>query len=199
MTGLPFCHSHPAPPSNTAPKRAQLPGFLRYSAGEIWQDRWMPDQPPLHPAIRHLEFLLGHWVGKGEGEYPTIDDFSYREQVWFDHVGKPFLSYRQATRDASSDLPLHAEAGYLRPVGQEGLELVVSQPSGIVEIHEGSVSGQSIVLRSVQVLTTTTAKDVTEVTRTIAVDDGRLEYELAMAAVGHPLRHHLSAVLRRQD
>jgi hypothetical protein len=158
----------------------------------------MSDQPPLHPAIRHLEFLLGHWVGSGEGEYPTIDDFGYTEQVWFEHVGKPFLSYRQGTRDASGGLPLHAESGYLRPVGTDRVELVLSQPSGIIEVHEGTVSRRSIRLESVQIVTTATAKDVTEVSRTIEVDGDRLTYQLSMAAVGLPLQHHLSAVLQRQ-
>lgn len=158
----------------------------------------MPDQPSLHPAIEPLAFLLGHWVGSGTGDYPTIDDFRYREQVWFDHVGKPFVSYRQATRDAETGLPLHAESGYLRPVGEDRVELVLSQPSGIVEVHEGTVSAGSIRLRTVRVVTTATAKDVTEVTRAIDVEDDQLSYELGMAAVGQPLQHHLSAVLTRQ-
>ena len=76
----------------------------------------MADEPPLHADLSELEFLLGHWVGEGAGHYPTIDDFSYREQVWFEHVGKPFISYRQATRDAVTGLPLHAETGYLSGV-----------------------------------------------------------------------------------
>ena len=158
----------------------------------------MADEPPLHADLSELEFLLGHWVGEGAGHYPTIDDFSYREQVWFEHVGKPFISYRQATRDAVTGLPLHAETGYLRPVGSDRLELVLSQPSGIVELHEGTITERSVRLRSTSVLTTATAKDVTEVTRSIDVSDGSLTYDLSMAAVGQPLLHHLHATLHRQ-
>ena len=158
----------------------------------------MADEPPLHADLSELEFLLGHWVGEGAGHYPTIDDFSYREQVWFEHVGKPFISYRQATRDAVTGLPLHAETGYLRPVGSDRLELVLSQPSGIVELHEGTITERSVRLRSTSVLTTATAKDVTEVTRSIDVSDGSLTYDLSMAAVGLPLQHHLHATLSRQ-
>jgi len=154
--------------------------------------------PPLHPDVVHLAFLLGHWVGGGSGHYPTIDDFEYREQVWFEHVGKPFLSYRQGTRDATSGIPLHAESGYLRPVGSHHVELVVAQPSGIVELHDGSVDGTSLRLRSTSVLTTATAKDVTIVERAIDVDNGVLAYDLSMAAVGLELQHHLSAELARQ-
>ena len=158
----------------------------------------MADQPELHGELAHLAFLLGHWVGEGAGEYPTIDDFEYREQVWFEHVGKPFLTYRQATRDAATGLPLHAESGYLRPVGRDRIELVLSQPSGIVELHEGTVAGQQLRLHSTLVVTTATAKEVTEVRRSLDVVDDELTYNLSMAAVGQPLTHHLRATLRRQ-
>ena len=154
--------------------------------------------PPIHDAVAHLSFLLGHWMGNGSGHYPTIDDFNYGEQVWFEHVGKPFLSYRQGTKHADTGLPLHAEAGYLRPVGTAGIELVLVQPSGIVELHEGEVDGTSLRLRSTAVLTTATAKDVTEVERSIDVADGKLSYDMSMAAVGLELQHHLSATLTRQ-
>lgn len=157
-----------------------------------------PAGPPIHDAVAHLSFLLGHWVGKGAGHYPTIDDFAYGEQVWFEHVGKPFLSYRQGTKHAETGLPLHAEAGYLRPVGATGIELVLVQPSGIVELHEGEVDGTTLRLRSTAVLTTATAKDVTAVERSIDVADGQLSYDMSMAAVGLELQHHLSAQLTRQ-
>lgn len=157
----------------------------------------MTASPSLHPDVHHLAFLLGHWIGGGTGHYPTIDDFAYNEQVWFEHVGKPFISYRQATKDADTGLPLHAESGYLRPVGKTGLEFVVAQPSGIVELHEGTVDDTSLRLVAVSVSTTATAKDVSAVERTIVVDDDELSYDLSMAAVGLPLQHHLSARLVR--
>ncbi len=157
----------------------------------------MTTSPALHPDVHHLAFLLGHWVGGGAGHYPTIADFEYREQVWFEHVGKPFISYRQATKDANTGLPLHAESGYLRPVGPDRVELVLAQPSGIVELHEGTMDGTTLRFASTSVVTTATAKDVSAVERTIAVADDELTYDLSMAAVGLPLQHHLSARLQR--
>ncbi|MFT7475400.1 MAG: hypothetical protein ACI81L_002339 [Verrucomicrobiales bacterium] len=153
--------------------------------------------PPLHTDIEHLAWIVGSWAGAGAGRYPTIDPFDYVEQVEFGHVGKPFLSYVQRTKHAETGLPLHAEAGYIRPVGTNRAELVVSQPSGISEVHEGVIDGQTISFRSVSVVTTASAKAVTEVHRALKVDGDTLSYTVEMAAVGLDVQHHLSATLQR--
>lgn len=153
--------------------------------------------PSLHDNIAHLSFLLGEWHGSGAGEYPTIESFRYNEQVEFRHVGKPFISYVQRTKHAETGLPLHAESGYLRPVGTSGVEFVVVQPSGIIEMHQGVVAGQRIELTATDVLTTPTAKDVSAVRRVVSVDEDVLTYEVHMGAVGQPLQHHLAATLTR--
>jgi hypothetical protein len=149
----------------------------------------------LHPSIAPLSFLLGTWRGEGTGSYPTIDDFAYIEEVTFAHVGKPFVAYTQRTRDRATGEPRHAEAGYLRPVGANGVELVLAQPSGIVEVHTGTVDGQRIELVAQLVATTPTAKSVTAVRRQLSVVDDRLSYVVEMAAVGQPLQFHLRAEL----
>ena len=156
----------------------------------------------LHVDCQPLAFLLGTWKGKGEGEYPTIESFGYLEEVTFGHVGKPFLSYSQKTKHADTGMPLHAEAGYLRALGGGRVELVLVQPSGIVELHEGTVDGQRVSLNLLSVHTTPSAKEVSDVSRQIEVssESGQttLSYEIAMAAVGQPLTHHLRAALVRQ-
>ena len=155
----------------------------------------------LHPDVEVLAPLLGTWSGEGEGEYPTIESFAYREEVAFGHVGKPFLAYRQATVRLDTGLPAHAESGYLRGIGDGRVELVLAHPSGIGELAEGvaEADGGRLVVRlaSVSVTRTATAKEVTQVDRTITVDGDVLRYDLAMAAVGQPLLHHLTATLRR--
>lgn len=156
--------------------------------------------PPLHPDLDRIAWLVGTWRGRGEGEYPTIEDFAYVEEVAFGHVGKPFLSYVQKTRDATTDLPLHAESGYIRAGSGGGwFELVIAQPSGIVELHEGTLTGRTLSFEATGVHVTATAKSVTAVTRTLTVHDDELRYALSMAAVGRPLTHHLSATLTRAD
>ena len=157
--------------------------------------------PELHEAVSHLAPLLGTWRGRGTGIYPTIETFDYLEEVTFGHVGKPFISYTQKTRHAETDLPLHAESGYFRPVGIDRVEFVVAQPTGILELHEGDVSasdtGLSLEMRSTAVPLTNTAVEVASVVRSIHIDGDELTYRVDMAAVGLELQHHLSATLNR--
>jgi len=156
----------------------------------------------MHGDIQHLSALIGTWRGRGSGHYPTIEPFEYLEEAVFGHVGKPFISYAQKTRSPETELPVHAETGYLRPVGTDRIELVLSQPSGVVEIDVGSVTiseqGEvTIDLTSQLVGTTDTAKDVTEVRRTLRVNGNEMAYDMYMAAVGEPLEHHLNATLNK--
>ena len=142
----------------------------------------------LHPLCEPLAPLLGTWRGTGRGSYPTIDDFDYVEELVFGHVGKPFLSMVQRSRDLLTDLPLHAEAGYLRALGDSAVELTVAQPSGVVEVDVGTLietpDGLVAELKSAQVGLTPSAKSVTAVRRRLEVAGSMLISELWMAAVG---------------
>ncbi|MEM7276262.1 MAG: FABP family protein [Actinomycetota bacterium] len=162
--------------------------------------------PPLHEAVEPLRFLLGTWRGAGVGSYPTIDDFRYVEEITFGHVGKPFLAYGQKTRHAETDLPLHAESGYWRPVGgglAPGVEVVLAHPTGLLESLAGSFQpgdgGGTLDLRCQTVVGTATAVEVVETTRRFVVHGDTLTYDVAMAAAGQPLTHHLSAELHRVE
>ena len=155
------------------------------------------DAPGLPVELEPLAFLLGDWAGEGEGVYPTIEAFGYHEEVRFWHVGKPVLAYTQRTRAADDGRPLHAEMGYFRLVGADGVELSLVHPTGITEVFAGTLIDTRIDLASVTVGQTPTAKEVAAVERTIEVDDDHLRYTVRMAAVGQPLQHHLSASLRR--
>jgi hypothetical protein len=151
-----------------------------------------------HPALAPLLGLVGTWRGRGHGEYPTIDSFDYLEEITLaPGPGKPFLVYSQRTRDPDDDAPMHAETGYWRPVGGDAIELVVAQPTGIVERLCGPWDGAVADLSDDEVAITPTAKSVTRTHRRFELDVDVLRYTMAMAAVGEPLTHHLSAELRR--
>jgi hypothetical protein len=155
-------------------------------------------EPPAHPAIAPVGWLLGSWRGEGEGSFPTIQPFSYGEELRFWHVGKPFIAFSQRTWALDDGRPLHAESGYWRPQPGGSVELVLAEPSGFASIYEGTASGARIELVTVTIASAATAKEVTEVTRTYELrDDGVLAFTMAMAAVGVPRTHHLAAELRR--
>jgi hypothetical protein len=152
----------------------------------------------VHPDVEALAFLLGRWLGEGRGGYPTIEDFRYRDELTFGHVGKPFVSYSQQTWLPDGE-PSHREVGYVRTRPGGRAELVLAQPGFRVEVHEGVLRGPHLQLGSVAVVGTSTAKEVTEVRRVVDVDGDTLRYEIEMAAVGEPRQFHLEAELRRVD
>lgn len=158
----------------------------------------------LHPDLAIIAPLLGSWTGAGHGEYPTIESFDYVETVTFGHVGKPFLAYGQRTRNRVTDLPMHAETGYWRCPSPGRLEVVLTHPTGITEIEEGTVDANpdrsiEIELATVNVSISSTAKHVSEIRRSILLDGDQLSYRVSMAAVGLPLQHHLAATLTRTE
>jgi hypothetical protein len=162
----------------------------------------------LHPALRHVAGLIGTWSGTGHGVYPTIETFDYAESVTFGHVGKPFLSYVQRTRSlgdaGKAGEPMHAESGYWRFPSPGRVEVVLSHPTGVVEIEEGTITvlldGSIIIeLASTAVALTSTAKSVTGLERTLRITGDELEYDVRMSAVGLSMRPHLSGRLVRED
>jgi hypothetical protein len=162
-------------------------------------------EPALHADLEALTGLLGTWRGDGVGEYPTIADFAYTEEVTFGHVGKPFLTYGQRTRATDDGRPLHAETGYWRAPAAGRVELVLAHPTGVTEIATGTVTqvddpeGATLVIElvSTAVGLSPTAKSVVGVERTFRLRAETLDYTLRMAAVDQPMQHHLAASLRR--
>jgi hypothetical protein len=151
----------------------------------------------LHPDLEPLVFLLGTWRGEGEGDYPTIEPFSYTEEATFGHSGRPLLSYLQRTWSAGDGAPMHSESGFLRPVADGSLELVIAHAFGNVEVSEGSRHGQRIELDSRALVPTSTANEVDSVRRVIEVDGDTMTYRIDMATSGQPLQQHLVATLTR--
>ncbi len=99
-------------------------------------------QAELKRGLSVLSPLVGTWVGRGRGQFPTIDAFEYREVfcVWRDE-GSPHLVFRQRTEllDAAGQLveEAHVEVGIIRPLDGERWELSNAQSGGRVEVLRG--------------------------------------------------------------
>ncbi|HEX6400851.1 MAG TPA: FABP family protein [Actinomycetota bacterium] len=150
----------------------------------------------LHASLEPLAFLLGTWRGEGDGTYPGIDPFRYREELAFEHVGDAFLLVTESswTPDGA---PLHFERGTLRPVGEGRVDLALAHPIGVAEVAEGTVDGTTVTTRSTSVVRTATGSPVTEIERRYRLEDGKLAYELDMATDGVERTFHVRATLER--
>jgi THAP4-like, heme-binding beta-barrel domain len=150
----------------------------------------------LHADLEPLAFLLGRWIGEGEGEYPGVDPFPYREELVFSHVGDPFLLLTESSWTLEGE-PLHFERGTLRPVGPGKVDLALAHPIGVAEVAEGTIEGTDLVLRSTAIVRTPTGSPVTEIERRYRMDGAELSYELDMATSGVARTFHVRATLRR--
>ena len=63
-----------------------------------------------------------HWAGVGVGGYPTIEGFQFGQEVFFTHVGKPYLAYE------SRSWRLDADGNRVAP-GRPG-ERLLARPAG---------------------------------------------------------------------
>lgn len=158
--------------------------------------------PGLHPALEPLAWIVGVWEGVGALVYPTVEDRNYVQRVEFSHDGRPFLHYSSRTwllePDGTRGRPGASEEGWWRPGAEKlDLEVIVTQPTGVVEVLVGRVAFTKVELASDAVVRTATAKEVTATTRLYGGVEGDLAYVVEMAAVGQRLQPHLSARLQR--
>lgn len=155
--------------------------------------------------LRALAPLVGTWKGPGAGEYPTIEAFTYTEELRFTDVGKPFLAYMQRTWSGSGS-PLHTESGFLRMPAPGVVEMTLAQPTGQTELLEGaweetsdgfrmSLGGRVSNSASAKVVEATEREYVLSQRPGEAAPQGVLTTRFAMAAVGLPMTHHLASRL----
>lgn len=147
--------------------------------------------------LEPLEFLLGTWRGTGQGVYPTIDAFRYEEEARFTHTGRPFLVYSSKTWHPDDGRPMHAENGFIRIKDEGRVEMVIAHAFGITEISEGRVQGMALDVHSKTLASSSSAKTVDGVSRSLQVAEGGLTYEIGMAFGGYELQNHLKARLEK--
>ena len=148
-----------------------------------------------------LAWLIGRWEGAGVVGYPTIDSANFGQEVEFRHDGRPFLHYRSQAwlldDEGQQVRPLASEVGFWRPGAGGDLEVLLTHPTGFVEIYVGKVEGPRVTLETDLVARTTSAKEYTAATRMYGLVDSDLMWVMDMAAVGQPMQSHVSAQLKR--
>jgi hypothetical protein len=163
--------------------------------------------------LAHLSWLIGRWVGVGTGQYPTIDDFRFGQEVVFSTDGRPFLTYFSRTwlldDDGERIRPSGTESGFWRPRPDNEVELALAHPTGYAELWYGKVevtgienaviTGARAQLRTDAVLRTRSAKEYSQGERLYGLVEGRLLWTFDMAAVGETMGNHLAVALSRTD
>ncbi len=171
------------------------------------------EAPALPSELASLSWLIGLWVGVGTGQYPTIEDFRFGQEVSFSHDGCPFLSYASRSwlldDDGNRVKPLAAESGFLRPGPGNTVEMQLSHSTGYAEIWYGKIevtgieqakiTGARAELRTDLVARTESAKDYSEGYRLYGLVDGRLLWTFDMSAMGEPMSNHLAATLHPME
>ncbi len=155
----------------------------------------------LCPELVPLAWLLGRWQGAGVGGYPTIDEFRFGQEVVFAHEGKPYLVYESKTwlldEDGQIGRQLAHETGFWRPQPDNRVEVLLTHPTGVVEIYVGAAESAKVELQTDVVARTDSAKEYAAGHRLYGLVEGDLLWAYDMAAVGHRLQPHLSARLKR--
>ena len=96
----------------------------------------LPSELP--PEIVRISWLLGHWEGVGQGQYPNSSNFSFIQQLEFNNDGRPFIDYEskswELNADGTAGEPLHSEKGFWKPGEGTSVEVSISHVTGISEI-----------------------------------------------------------------
>lgn len=167
-----------------------------------------------HPAeLAPLSWLLGRWVGVGLGQYPTIENFRFGQEIVFGCDGRPFLTYLSMSwlldDEGNQVRPLATEAGYWRPRPDNHCEITLAHPTGFAEtwagaieitgLEDAQITGARVTMHTTNVVRTESAKDYSAGERLYGLVSGKLLWTFDMAAMGQPMQNHLSASLSRTD
>jgi hypothetical protein len=155
----------------------------------------------LAPELAPLAWLVGTWEGAGVVGYPTIESANFGQEIVCTHDGRPFLQWESRSwllDEAGNKVrPLATELGFWRP-GEDGdVELLLSHPTGIVELYYGKAEPAKIELRTDGVLRSPNSKEYNAGHRLYGLVNSNLMWAMDMAAMGEPLQSHVSAELKR--
>jgi hypothetical protein len=149
--------------------------------------------------------LLGEWHGEGimNGAAAGVaGDHRFGQWIRFGHDGRGFLAYDsrswQLTDDGAIVGPGVRETGFLRPRGQDDVELLVTSPDGLVELYVGRARTMTSWELSTDVMARTPdAPDVSRAVRLYGIVDGALLYAIDRAGPDEAPQPWMSARLER--
>lgn len=155
----------------------------------------------MHPDLAPLAWLLGEWQGTGVAGYPGMDTVNFVQQVRCSHDGRPFLLWEArswvATDDGGRGEAFDTEVGYWRPQPDQDVELLLSHPTGVVELYYGKTEPARAELRTDGVLRSPTGPQYTAGHRLYGYVQGGLMWAMDKAADGEALQTYASAQLQR--
>lgn len=149
-----------------------------------------------------LELLIGAWRGTGKGEYPSIEPFTYVEEIKFQDNGfRDVIQYEQCTwLDTNRTSPSHWETGLIRLLSEHEIEIINAQIGRRVEVLVGEVlpKGQRRFVVDLNSITIANDARMVGTQRHIEISGDQLHYTMSMAMTKVPtMTHHLQATLRR--
>ena len=161
--------------------------------------------PEVSEELLSILPLLGEWHGEGVlsgAAAGSGQDLRFGQWIRFSHDGRGFLAYEsrtwQLTEDGQITGPGTRESGFWRPRGKDDVELLVTDPDGLVELYVGTArTTTSWELTSDVLARTPDAPDVTRAVRLYGIVEGALMYAIDRAGPDEPLRPLMSARLER--
>jgi len=150
-----------------------------------------------------LTRIEGTWRGEGQGEYPTVTSFDYRETLTFTRRDEKSLAYEQRTQkrhDGQSEwLTSHWENGFIRVLDNGEVELVNAQSGGRLEVLVGEVTEQAGIIH-INLVSKTILNDPRMVSsaRRVELKGDTLRYEMEMQTTKvEQMSQHLKIALKR--
>lgn len=160
--------------------------------------------------IAPFTWLIGNWSGNGSGSFPTMDTFSYRDNMKFKLLKEDFSKESIIHFEEIGWINIdqqeyfkHWETGYLKPGTDDSIDLRVVHNTGRMEIYRGrfehfdkKAKSFRIKFRSEFLWNGLDLKTALKAIRTFDFAKGQLKYRLEMSTVDvkNP-ENHLEAVL----
>lgn len=157
--------------------------------------------PEVAPSLLSVLPLLGEWHGEGQAA-GAGGDHRFGQWIRFAHDGRDFLSYESRTWRLTDDGaivgPDARESGFVRPRGQDDVELLVTSPEGLLELYVGHARTTTSWELTTDVLARTPdAPDVVRAVRLYGIVEGALLYAIDRAGPDEEPRPTMSARLER--